>query len=167
MGTRFEEVVNADIYNACWRYCCRLSTDSHSAEDLLQEALVRAYLRIGQLKDRSKAKGWLFAIVRTTYIDRLRQSKSRPDAQGFDSAGNLAASTPPKTGTLTAALQGLPERQRELIELFHFDNLSLAETAQALGIRVNTVKQRLLRARAALKRLLDPAFESGELEELF
>ena len=81
--------------------------------------------------------------------------------------GNLAASALPQAGMLNAALAGLPKHQQELIGLFHLDDLSLAETAQTLGIGVNTVKQRLLRARAALKRQLDPAFASGELEELF
>ncbi len=128
---------------------------------------MRAYLRLHQLKDHSRAKGWLFSIVRTTYIDRLRQSKVRPQASPDETGENLAAKYPQVPAELTQALVGLPHQQRELIELFHIDDLNLAETAQALGIRVNTAKQRLFRARAALKRKLDPAFESGELEELF
>ena len=128
---------------------------------------MRAYLRIGQLKEKSKAKGWLFSIVRTTHIDRLRQAKVRPQASMDETGESLAANYPKIQAELNQALAGLPPQQRELIELYHIDDLSLAETAQTLGIRVNTAKQRLFRARGALKRQLGPAFASGELEELF
>ena len=175
MALRFEEIVSEDLYNACWRYCCRLSSSRQDAEDLLQEALVRAYLALGQLKDAERTKGWLFSIIRRAHIDRLRSRHSRPktiaDGSGVDPAADRQPDPKPgpagKSSALEAALVSLPRQQRELIELYHLEGLSLEETAQALGIRVGAVKQRLLRAREALKRRLAPAFDAGELEELF
>lgn len=161
---RFRKLCTEDAYRAAWRYACRLSASREDAEDLLQEALVRALMRIHQLREPSLFKGWLFRIVRTRYIDIRRQARTKPPvfSNQVDNASvhELNASAE----LVREALTKLPAAQRETLMLFHYDELSLAETAQVLNITIGAVKQRLGRARAALKAQLKHLISSSVME---
>ena len=74
---RFLRLVDADAYDAVWRYACRLSQRREDAEDLLQDALAQAYQRLEQLRDETVVKGWLFAIARNLHLSRLRRQRVR------------------------------------------------------------------------------------------
>lgn len=150
----FESLVTDQVYNAAWRVCRRLTASREDAEDLLQESLVHAYTRLGQLREQSRMRGWLISIVRTRHLEKLRRDQSRP--QATQELPQLAcAGEDPLCDTVAAALARLPEPQRELLSLFYLDGLSLKETGQVLGIRPQVVRQRLFRARQALRRRLD------------
>lgn len=168
----FESLVTDHTYEVAWRACRRLADCREDAEDLLQESLVHAFTRLYQLRDRSRFRGWLLAIVRTRHLARLRRDKSRP--QATRELPQLAAGGEnPLDETIAAALARLPQPQRELLSLFYLDGLSLSETGQALGIRPQIVRQRLYRARRALRRCLDftpadrghPAPRGGDCRE--
>jgi len=168
----FETLVTVDVYEVAWRVCRRLTRSREDAEDLLQESLVHAYTRLGQLRDQSRFRGWLLSIVRTRHLEKLRREKSRP--QATCELPQLAdAGAEPFDATVAAALAQLPSPQRELLSLFYLDGLSLKETGQALGIRPQIVRQRLYRARQALRRRLDctpavrvqPAPRGGDCHE--
>lgn len=160
MRDRFEQALSPEVYQAAWRYALRLSTRREDAEDLLQESLAKAYSRFSQLRDASRFKGWLFSIVRSTHLDRLRRERARPPETA--ELPQLAAhETDPLTRDIAEALALLPQPQHELLSLFYIDGLNLNETGQVLGIRSRAVRQRLYRARQALRKQLDsiPAVE--------
>jgi len=161
---RFRQLVTQDAYAAVWRYCYRLTGNREDAEDLGQESLARAFERIDQLRDDAVIIGWLFSIVRSRFNEQVRRNKLtvQPDYP-LELRGPGAG---PETDVVRGVVKSLPGVQREAVELFHFAGLNLAETATALGISVNTVKQRLHRGRETLKRRLEPSFAAGDLEAL-
>jgi len=162
--SRFRELVGQEVYNVVWRYCYRLTGNREDAEDLSQEVLARAYLRLDQLKDADRIKGWLVSIARTLYIDWTR--KGRIDTVPVDGRERPVDGYSTDGAAVRQAVTGLPERQRVVIELFHFEELSHSDLAAALKISVNTVKQRLHRGRETLRRRLGPSFSRGDLEAL-
>jgi RNA polymerase sigma-70 factor (ECF subfamily) len=176
---RFQRLIDADAYSALWRWCCRLSASREDTEDLLQEALALAYQRLPQLRDEAVVKGWLFAIARNLHLSRLRRERLGKDAQAVtpvptrDDARAMAP-MPTEIDPPDELLRGvreavarLPEAQRAAVELFHFEDLSLAETAAALNVSVGNVKQRLWRARQSLLAQLSGSLRAGELERMF
>jgi RNA polymerase sigma factor (sigma-70 family) len=150
-------ILTAEVYNALWAYCRRVCRERESAEDLLQDTLAHALLRLRQLRDPLALRPWLLAIARSLHLRRLRRERFR----------NIRATQEPVTelglDPLHVALRRLPATQRELLELYYIDGLSLGETAQVLRCKPNTLKQRLLRARAALRRELERTLAPGEL----
>lgn len=152
---RFENLLTSEVYQAAWRFCLRLCRSREDAQDLLQESLVRAYTRLGQLRDEVRFRAWLLSIVRRQFLDRYRRERLRPPVQS-EQEPQLAPEDP-LVAHIAETLTQLPAPQRELISLFYTDGLSLKETGQVLGIRPQVVRQRLYRARRALRRLLDAA----------
>ena len=71
---RIEDLVT-DHYESVYRFAYRLSGAAAEAEDLTQETFCQAQLKIGQLRELSAARGWLFSIVRNAYLHRLRSRK--------------------------------------------------------------------------------------------
>src|SRR5688572_20039503 len=71
-----ESLVDAH-YESLYRYAFRLSGSAADAEDLTQEAFCKAQTSLGQLRDRDRAKAWLFSILRNAYLHRLRDDKLR------------------------------------------------------------------------------------------
>lgn len=163
---RFEKLLSADVYQAAWAYSCRLCANSQSAEDLLQDALSVAYMRIGQLRDVKTFKGWLFSIIRTRYIDLRRRHLSRPATLELPTVSAVEKGNR-DADVVNAALARLPESQSELLCLYYYEELSVREVATVLGTSENTIKQRLLRARAALRRLLSPYLDATDTSGLF
>ena len=152
---RFETLLTSEVYQRAWGYCLRLCRNREDAEDLLQESLIRSYTRLRQLRDEGRFRAWLLSIVRRQFLDRYRRERLRPPVQS-----ELPPQAPPEdplVAHIAETLAQLPAPQRELIGLFYTDGLSLKETGQVLGIRPQVVRQRLYRARQALRRLLDAA----------
>ncbi|MCB1188496.1 RNA polymerase sigma factor, partial [bacterium] len=163
---QFEALLTAELYQAAWAYSCRLCANPQSAEDLLQEALIVAFTRFHQLRDRQTFKGWLFSIIRTKYIDQRRRHISRPATLELP----VLSATEKRNRdaeVVNSALSQLPENQSELLCLYYYEELSVKEVAIVLGTSENTVKQRLLRARAALRRLLTPMIDATDTSALF
>jgi len=165
----FEAALCEETYRSAWCYACRLCTaggraNLADAEDLLQEALLRAYQRFEQLRDPLRFKGWLLSIVRTLHLDRFRRN-GHPAGWSDGVLENVPAtvsggSEDPRGELMLAALSQLPWAQQELLSLFYLDGLNLNETGQALGLAPRVVRKRLFRARKALRRR-SAALETG------
>jgi RNA polymerase sigma-70 factor (ECF subfamily) len=158
---RFEAALTPAIHRGAWGFCVRLCETREDAEDLLQDSLVIAFRKFGQLKDESRFKAWLFAIVRTRFISRRRR-RSLPagDSQWLEHVAN-AETKHPLSDVLAEALSRLPDQQRELLGLFYLDGLNLEETGEVLGLEPRAVAQRLHRARNTLRRRLSEFRELG------
>jgi RNA polymerase sigma-70 factor (ECF subfamily) len=141
-------------------YATRLLGDRAAAEDVVQEALVRAWRNPQVLTNgKGSTRGWLLTVVRNLVIDRMRARSARPTevaenpetpAIERDHADQVATAV-----TVRAAMEGLSEDHRGVLEQLYFHGRSLGEAAAALGVPPGTVKSRSYYALRALRRAID------------
>ncbi|QRO00230.1 RNA polymerase sigma factor [Archangium violaceum] len=171
---RFEAEVDS-LVPRLHRFCLTLCRDRQEAEDLLQEALIRAYLHRESYRQRGSFFGWLCGIARHQFIETRRASARRRSLldsvlEGATSVlGSLFAGgvdqPDPETRVcqsqeaelLLRCLHALPEKFRLVVLLCDVEELGYEEVAQVLGLPVGTVKSRHFRGRA----LLGAAYKSS------
>ncbi|MDR3458707.1 MAG: RNA polymerase sigma factor [Verrucomicrobiae bacterium] len=138
----------------------RMTGSAADAEDLAQEAFLRAYEQLGTFRGSAKFSTWLYRIAVNTCLN-WKQSEARRFQLHANAAaelsarraGNEDASRAP-AGEVQAALLKLPAKQRAAIVLTIHDGLNHAEAAQILGCSETTVSWRVFAAKQKLKRLL-------------
>ena len=143
------------------RFAYALSRDSSDADDLVQGTVERAMRAAGQWQAGTRFDSWLFRIARNHWIDTVRaRSRQRTrfvaaeegEAVGFDPRPQTEAAIDLKRAM--AALERLPDEQREVVALILIDGLGYRETAELLGLPIGTISSRLVRGRKALLALL-------------
>ncbi len=144
-----------DFYVPLYRYAFRLSGSSADAEDLTQETFCKAQLHFGQLRDPSRAKPWLFSILRNAYLHRARAERQQP-CVSLENVGDLAEPLPPQLPEidperLQQALNELPETFRTPIILYYFEDFAYRDIAEQMDLPLGTVMSRLARAKAFLR----------------
>jgi RNA polymerase sigma-70 factor (ECF subfamily) len=149
-----------DHYLSLYRYAYRLSGSAADAEDLTQETFCKAQAQFGQLRDPSRAKGWLFSILRNAFLHRARSVPQH--TVPLDSVGDVAEPLPaplPEVDPerLQQALNELPEVFRTPIILYYFEDFSYRAIAEQMDLPIGTVMSRLARAKAYLRSRLQPA----------
>jgi RNA polymerase sigma-70 factor (ECF subfamily) len=147
-------------YGALYRYAYRLSGAAADAEDLTQETFCQAQLKLGQLRDRARAKAWLFSILRNAYLHRRRASKQE-HVVSLDWVGDLPERLPEplpevEPERLQQALNELPEAFRTPVILYYFEEFSYRDIAAQMDLPMGTVMSRLARAKAHLRARLLP-----------
>lgn len=139
-----------------FRFAYRLTGSKDDAEDIVQACFLEL-LRPDCSYDPSRAplRTWLFGVVRNQALKRLRW-KSSPDVPpGADSSSPEHEVLRGETEQMVQqAVLMLPEMQREVLILAHYEQMPLAEIAGVLGIEVGAVKSRLQRARSNLREVL-------------
>lgn len=141
------------------RYALKLSNDPELADDLTQDVWLRALQGLGTLREAAQFRAWLFGIAHRTFMDRLRTRYAMPMDTGVDMdelAATEAVDDDDLERALATGMASLPIVERELLTLFYLEELSLADIAAALSIPVGTVKSRLFRARALLRKHIVP-----------
>ena len=127
--------------------------DAALADDIAQDALVRAYVASGSFLGLSKFSTWLFRSAYNCYIDHCR--KTKPEQTSVDDALDLPASESSDSAfryqQLYRAMDRLPEKEKAAISLFYFEDRSIKEIAAILGIPQGTVKYHLSMGRTHLK----------------
>src|SRR6516225_6185703 len=112
-----------DHYESVYRYAYRLSGRATDAEDLTQEAFCKAQLNLRQLRDATRAKPWLFRILRNVYLHRIRAERNHPCLSLDDLSdvpSRLPESLPPvDPEELQSALDELPEIFRTPVILYY------------------------------------------------
>ncbi|MER6996821.1 sigma-70 family RNA polymerase sigma factor [Streptomyces sp. NPDC000410] len=143
------------------RFAARLlNGDWHRAEDILQEAAIRAWQHEAELDPTAEALGpWLFAVVRNLVIDGHRARQSRPP-EAVDSDVMYLPVPDRVDHTLTTqivvdAMRELQPFQREVLLHVHYMGRSVNQTARVLGVPPGTVKSRTYYAMRALREALD------------
>lgn len=145
-------------YNVAYR----VMGNAAEAEDITQEAFVRAHRALGRFRPGAPFAPWLYKIVTNLALNALEKQRLptrslddlpplvEPSARGADEppARALAAE---RQAALRAALLALSPAQRAVVELRHFQGQSYEAIAQTLGIPLSDVKSRLFRARQKLK----------------
>lgn len=155
----------------------RLTGNRSDAEDLAQDALIRALRALPKFRGDSKLSTWAYTITVNTWKNRVRAEKSRgfwktvsfgllggpdkdPDEPDFEPAGNDAPidENLEKEGTASVvqkALLQLDADDRAIVVLREIEDKSYGEISSVLGLPEGTVKSRLFRARAKLKSILE------------
>ncbi len=132
----------------------RYASNPSEAEDIAQEALLRAWRRRSTLREADRRNQWLATIVRNEAF-RMR-ARVRPDPtseiETYEGAEDAQIVATVERADLHAALERLGERDRQLLELRYGEDLTQAAIARRLGIPEGTVKVRLHRARDKLRR---------------
>ncbi len=127
--------------------------DAALADDIAQDALVRAYVASGSFLGLSKFSTWLFRIAYNCYIDNCR--KVRPEQVDVEAAAYLASADTSDRAfryqQLYQALDKLPEKEKAAIALFYFEDRSIKEISAIMGMPQGTVKYQLSMGRTHLK----------------
>lgn len=148
------------------------------AEDVAQEAFIKAYRALPQFRGDSAFYTWLYRIAINTAKNAVVSRDRSPveydlDAQNsddsYDMQSRLKDSETPEglvlteeiRGTVNAAIDALPEDLRTAIVLRELEGLSYEEIAESMGCPVGTVRSRIFRAREAIDRRLREVFEGG------
>ncbi|MDT0343782.1 sigma-70 family RNA polymerase sigma factor [Streptomyces litchfieldiae] len=150
------------------RCLLRLSGDAQSAEDLVQETLLRALRSLPGFEGRSSARTWLLTIARRTVADRFRYERSRPRPADTADWLSAAESTPHGRApgfeegvALNDLLAALPADRGAAFALTQILGLPHAEAAAAIGCPIGTVRSRVARARRTLISQLAGAEAAG------
>jgi RNA polymerase sigma-70 factor, ECF subfamily len=161
----FEETVLPHL-DAAFNYARWLTRNDAEAEDVVQDACVRAIRFFPSLRDED-ARGWLFAIVRNTWFSRVSRRTGAAKALSLDRNGVDPAdgALDPEArllqqnvvGRVRAAIEQLPVDFREVLVLREIEGMSYKEIASVVRVPIGTVMSRLARARDRLSAVLKPA----------
>jgi RNA polymerase sigma-70 factor, ECF subfamily len=142
-----------------WRYALVLSKARDAADYLVQATCLRAIERADQFIPGTRIDRWLFAILRSIWLNEIRSQRIR-EGGGFVDAEDALISDGVREmeANITAsavlrAISRLPGAQRETILLVYAEGYSYAEAATAFGVPIGTIMSRLAAGRAALAKL--------------
>jgi len=141
----------------------RIVGDAHEAEDVVQDALLRAHSKLKTFRAEAALSTWLYRIAINLALRRARRRRRQalqheallcgPETPTADPAA--AAQLRQRRETISNAVQSLPEKQRVCVLLRYFEHHSYDQIADVLGISIGTVCSRLYHARGRLARLLE------------
>ena len=158
----------------------RLTGNETLAEDLVADAVTRAWSSLDQLKDKSRFRAWIFCIQRNLFYDQVRKSRVRPDETGYEEdtgegvaheVANLLIEQPDEFVSWWAnperhfvnglvceevanALEKLPSAFQETVFLVNVEGFSYNEAAEALGVSPGTIRSRMNRGRTLMQKNL-------------
>lgn len=135
-------------------YAVSLCGARDTADDLVQDTLVKAWENQDKLREFSKLKGWLITILRNEFRAQCRRAKFVVDDHDGHYAGLLVAEPEQDVQIeileLAEVLAEMPKEQREVLVLVYVNELSYEEAAAAIGCPIGTLKSRVNRARSHL-----------------
>jgi len=153
-----------------FRFIQRFTNDAEDARDVTQDVFLKVYGALDSYDSKYKFSTWLFRIAGNAAIDHLRRRRIRalpldlpPDEEGSERRVDPKELRPDPyedlarrrlRTALDAAIERLPDDYRELISLRHYGELPYEEIAELKGMPLGTVKNKLFRARQALRDLL-------------
>jgi RNA polymerase sigma-70 factor (ECF subfamily) len=160
---RFEALVLPHL-DAAYRFARWLSRSPSDADDLVQEAVLRAFRGFDALRG-SDVKAWLLTIVKNCHLTALKQQQRRgfvplPEEHDVRDGEAMIATTPDPENTsvrrderrtLDRLMSALPKEHREVLVLREIEEMDYREIATVTNVPIGTVMSRLARARAALK----------------
>ncbi len=163
---RGEQVAAVDLvdvfYEKIYAFLRRLAGNETDASDLTQRTFSRVWQALPTFSGRSSVGSWIHSIAYHTYVDWLRAShRTEPRSEEWWAARASSEPGPDEivsrsdaAGTVYAAVDQLPAELRDTVHLHYYQELTLQETADALGIATSTVKFRLRQALAGLEQKL-------------
>jgi len=161
---RFKALIEPHL-DALFRAAYRLSRNRADAEDLVQETCVRAYVRIGQLREAQPAKAWLLRVMHNVFVDGVRRARLAPvrhpgdgedpetSSASPDPNPEMSAYTTQREEQLHRAWLKLDRGHRALLAL-RAEGYTLSEIGEITGLAVDALNARLYRARQNFARHL-------------
>jgi RNA polymerase sigma-70 factor, ECF subfamily len=157
------EAIWEEFHRRLLGFIARRVSDRDSAEDILQDVMLRIHRHAGELEHSGAVGGWIHQITRNAIIDHYRRAPVRRERPaGIDPVPDDA--TAPETAVpdprdelarcLGPLLERLPDKYREAVALTELPGVTQAEAAARLGLSTSGMKSRVQRARAQLKDLL-------------
>lgn len=145
-----------ELHRMCLRFAFRYAKNQTEAEDIAQDAVLRAWRKRDTLRDVGARASWLATIVRNEALREFARKRPLPSdlielIHGRDDDRVLATV---ERADLHAALERLNKRDRQLVRLRYDEDMTQEAIAHRLGIPLGTVKVRLHRVRAKLRRSL-------------
>ncbi len=128
-----------------------LSGDRHTAEDLVQTALAKLYLSWDKVQQRESIDGYVRRILVNEHNSLWRRAWKRRETTVSQMPDQAAPAPAGRDSDLWDFVQTLPRKQRAVVVLRYYEEMSEAETAAALGVSVGTVKSQASRALASLR----------------
>lgn len=148
-------------YDACWRFAYHMLGERADAEDVVQDAFLRAYLAIGRYDERDQFRGWLFRILtnqcRNALTSRGRRTRRFiQDEIALETASAPAPGVPPgvEDAALVRALGQLDPLQREALLLKYAEGLEYGEMSAMTGAGESALKMRVKRGSERLRALI-------------
>lgn len=164
MSRTFREDALA-LANDLFAFACYLSGSRQEAEELVQDAYVKALAAPGRFTPGTSLKAWMLTLLKNAFHDRHRGAGNRVELRAVPAPDSPDETTFPFGGAdhdvpnalaavdVERALAALPAAHREII-LLDLQGVTERDAAEVLGVAVGTIKSRLARARAALRVLL-------------
>lgn len=148
-------------------YAYLLTWDSAAAEDLVQEALVRTYARSRRLEDLWAAEAYVRRTMLNLFLDTRRRGTRWSEVRHLVARGDVAddAVTSPEQMDVRRALAELPRRERACVVLRFYDDLTVRQIAERLGVSEGAVKRYLSTGVKRLGHLVHPADDAPGAEE--
>ncbi len=148
-----------------YRYALRLTHRPDLAEDLAQETWLRAWRSWQSLREQRATRVWLFRIATNIWTDQLRRGRFRPEPLDTDPpcprpSADTASDDRENVRLAMAAMDQLPERQRQVLYLITCENLSRDEVATILEMSETAVNSNLSLARKEMRQRLKEVYES-------
>jgi len=143
-----------EAHRVCLRLAYRYASNPNEAEDIAQDALLRAWRRRSTLREADRRNQWLATIVRNEAFRQHARIRPSPIAtiEAFEGVEDPQVVATVERADLHAALRRLDDRDRQLLALRYGEDLTQQAIARRLGIPEGTVKVRLHRARNKLRR---------------
>ena len=155
---RFIDLVRAEQESLRRFLLALCGGNAFEADDIAQDALIRAYVASGSFLGLSRFSTWLFRIAYNCYIDRCRKPRAETVPTDTPQALNVTSGEETDAGfkyqQLYQALDSLQEKEKAVIILHYFEDRNIKEIASILQIPSGTVKYHLSTGRAHLKSLL-------------
>ena len=133
--------------------CFLILHDAHAAEDTVQDTFFKAYKNLNQLRAASSERAWLMSIAVNKCRDYLRTAwLRRVDRRvPLEELSIVAPDSEPFDDTLTQAIMDLPRKLREALVIYYFQQTTITQTAEILGVTERVVSYRLKKAKEILR----------------
>ncbi len=154
MNRREFELLFKRLYLPLGMYALRLVGDIDQAEDLVQEAFLKAWNQLDEGMAIVNFKAWIYRCVRNECISFLRGKREMTDVEEIPEAGEEAIDTSERDARIWRAVDGLPEKCREIFLMSKRDGMTGEEIASELGISIKTVKNQMTKALSRLRQAL-------------
>jgi RNA polymerase sigma-70 factor, ECF subfamily len=149
----------AKYHGLVFRVVWRITNGNVEAEDIAQEAFLKLWKNPNQLREAGALKGWLVRVAHNLAMDWFRHRPAEASTEAFDVADSRLTAEDSLdrdwvTMRINAAVAQLPERQKQVVTLVHFEHFSQAEAAEAMELSLDALESLLARARRSLKQHL-------------